>query len=273
MSESRGGHRWEFDEAVTVKRVGVGLYRGLVRSGWEVGDVTNGGYAMSIALQAALEELGLPDPLTVTAHFLRPAEPGTCELSIELLRRGRRHGTVAVAMRQHDRDILRVLTTCGDLAAAEGPSSTLLAPPDLPAPNRCPTLEEAGQFIERPISQYLEMRFDPALVRFVDGLPTGAGELAGWIRFSDGRPPDVTCAPVFLDAFPPSSANLDLDVVRAPTLELTVHVRERPAAGWLREVVRTPVVLGGYLVEDGELWDESGTLVAQSRQLALAPRS
>ena len=57
-----------------------------------------------------------------------------------------------------------------------------------------------------------------------------------------------------------------------PTLELTVHVRARPAPGWLRGVFTTRFISGGLLEEDGELWDSAGRMVAQSRQLALMPR-
>jgi acyl-CoA thioesterase len=42
--------------------------------------------------------------------------------------------------------------------------------------------------------------------------------------------------------------------------------------GWLRCRFTTRFVTGGYLEEDGEVWDEAGRLVAQSRQLALLPR-
>ena len=54
-----------------------------------------------------------------------------------------------------------------------------------------------------------------------------------------------------------------------PTLN---HVRERPVPGWLRARFTTRFVTGGFLEEDGELWDAADRLVAQSRQLALLPR-
>ena len=38
--------------------------------------------------------------------------------------------------------------------------------------------------------------------------------------------------------------------------------------GWLLVRFRTRVAAEGYLEEDGEIWDRSGRLLAQSRQLA-----
>jgi hypothetical protein len=66
--------------------------------------------------------------------------------------------------------------------------------------------------------------------------------------------------------------NLDLPLGWVPTLELTAHVRARPAPGRIAAEVRTRFVTGGLLEVDGVYWDSTGRLVAQSRQLALVPR-
>ncbi|MGA9746118.1 MAG: thioesterase family protein, partial [Nocardioides sp.] len=55
-------------------------------------------------------------------------------------------------------------------------------------------------------------------------------------------------------------------------LELGVHLRARPAPGWLRVMHRTRNLAGGLFEEDAEVWDSAGRLVAQSRQLAKVPR-
>ena len=74
-----------------------------------------------------------------------------------------------------------------------------------------------------------------------------------------------------VDAFPPTAFNAHLPIAWTPTLELTSHVRARPVPGWLSCQFTTHFIAGGFLEEDGEVWDASGRLVAQSRQLALVP--
>ena len=71
------------------------------------------------------------------------------------------------------------------------------------------------------------------------------------------------------DAFPPAVFGLLGPVGWVPTIELTVHLRRRPSPGWLLGEFWSEDLSDGRVLEDGALWDASGHLVAQSRQLAL----
>jgi len=77
---------------------------------------------------------------------------------------------------------------------------------------------------------------------------------------------DLLALPLIVDAAPPAVLELG---IASTTVELTVHLRARPAPGWLACRTWTSYVGGGYHEEDFEVWDSAGTLVAQSRQLAL----
>jgi hypothetical protein len=67
---------------------------------------------------------------------------------------------------------------------------------------------------------------------------------------------------------PPAVLDLDLGGW-VPTVQLTVHLRGRPAPGWLRVRSTTKAMIDGYLDEEAEFWDSDGNLVAQSRRLAM----
>ena len=94
---------------------------------------------------------------------------------------------------------------------------------------------------------------------------------AGRIRFRDGRPPDLLSVPLLVDSFTPAVFRLG-HVGWSPTIELTVHLRNRPTPGWLTATVRTTMLERGIFEEDVELWDSTNTLVAHSRQLQLTTR-
>ena len=97
--------------------------------------------------------------------------------------------------------------------------------------------------------------------------------MRGWFSLRHDQAIDTIGLLTAVDSFPPTIFNLGLPVGWVPTVELTAHVRARPAPGALRCAFTTRFVTGGFLEEDGEVWDSTGTLVAQSRQLALLPRA
>ena len=260
-----------FDQAIATEAVGDGRFRTEVSPRFNIGDKPNGGYVLACVLEAARQVAGedKPDPLTLTAHYLRPTSVGPADIHTELVRTGRRHAHVEARLVQ-DTERVRVLAAFGDLARAGAGTDTptLLrgGPPDLPPPEECigRTAQPGGA---PSIAQVVESRFAP-------GTPWLAGErssetvITGWIRFADGCDPDVRALPLLADAFPPAIFALG-PAGWVPTVELTVHVRARPAPGWLRCRFETRFLTGGYLEEDGEIWDADGRLVAQSRQLAM----
>jgi len=263
------GH--EFDRGIEVTRVGEGEYDATLDPGWVVGGGINGGYLLAVvanALRASLH--GKPDPITMTVHFLTASTPGPARVSTRTLRDG---GSVATASAELLQDGVRriaVLTTNGDLANLPVVVETTAVEPDLPAPEECTVMPDEVR-ATLPLTQRFEMRFDPATAGFLRGEPSGRGLIQSWFRLADGRQPDALSLLLALDAMPPVTFDLG-NHGWAPTLELTAHVRAVPAPGWLKLSHRTRNIAGGMFEEDCEVWDSTGRLVAQSRQLARLPR-
>jgi acyl-CoA thioesterase len=112
----------------------------------------------------------------------------------------------------------------------------------------------------------VECRF-PEQLGWAKGNPGGDPSLRFWMRFRDGRDADLRSIPLLVDAAAP--AVLEIGARGSTTLELTLHLRNRPAHGWLACRAVTRHVTNGYHEEDFEVWDSRGRLIAQSRQLAL----
>jgi acyl-CoA thioesterase len=256
---------YEFDEDTAVDRIAPGRLRGTLTDRWNVGTVPNGGYVLAVGMAALEQCVPQPDPITVTAHYLGPAVPGGVEIAVELLKTGRRFCNATASMRQNNREIVRLLATYGDLTKMEGPTHIATVPPQVPA------ADAPGRQRTPPFHVEVRHRFALGLAEPVDEAGKAAALESGWIRFADGRPMDVHCLGLIADAFPPAVFNVT-ERGWVPTLELTVHFRARPRSDTLHCAFRTRFLFGGLLEEDGEMWDETGTLVAQSRQLAAAPR-
>ena len=272
---------FELDRGIAVQRTAPGEYAAHLDGGWVVGGGVNGGYLLAVLGHAVSTDLaaeGQPDPVSVSAYFLSPSVPGPAVVRLRRIREGRRRTTVAATLLQVDDGVeverLTALAVFGDLGAPEPDVRREIPPVDLPPVEECIETRFAPEDVRRtaPLLERFGTRLDPACVGWAVGKPSGEGLIQGWFRLVDDRPLDPVALLLVVDALPPVTFDLGLPGW-APTLELTAHVRRRPAPGWARVRHATRTIAGGYFEEDCEVWDSEGHLVAQSRQLALLPRT
>jgi acyl-CoA thioesterase len=259
--------QYAFDVDTRVEAVADHRFAGAVTDRWNVlGGRPNGGYVMGVCLQALTRVMPLPDPLVVSAFFLRPTLPGPVEVRTALIRNGRRVSTGEAMLYQDGKEALRVTAAFADLRRAAGRTVMLGRKPELPPPDQALDLMGGHVIPGLTIGERVEYRVAtrPGWAR---GEPSGRPSQEFWMRFRDGREPDLLSLASLVDAAAP--AVLELGEAGSATVELTVHLRAHPAPGWLACRAATRYVIGGYHEEDFEIWDSTGTLVAQSRQLAL----
>jgi acyl-CoA thioesterase len=243
------------------------LFSGRLHASWNIGNNPNGGYLMAL-VAATVRQLHPqhPDPLSITAHYLRPGQGDQdCEVQATLIRSGKSVSTSRACLMQEGKPRLEVLSSFGNVQSAL-PAELSIQAPAIPPPDECVGRSGEAQGVFLTLLKRLDIKLHPDQAK--PGAPKRA-ETSGWIRFKDGRPPDALAALLFADAFPPAVFGLLGQVGWVPTIELTVNVRRRPVAGWMQARFQTLDLADGRLIEDGMLWDADGHLVAQSRQLAM----
>lgn len=255
----------QFDDETAVRPVGDG-YTTRLSGAWNIGANPNGGYAAQPVLRALAHLAGRPDPASITVHYLRPAlADADGDITASIVRAGRRATNASGTLTQDGAARLTVVAVLTDLSVAASdvsdPGITLVAP-EIPPPGQCVDRIELNQGVDLPLLSRVEVRVRP-------DQPAGGAVVEGWIRFRDGTDPTTAALVLFADSFPPAVHAVVARVGWVPTLELTVHVRRRPRAGWIQARVDCDDVAGGWMIESGTLWDETGALVARSRQLGM----
>ncbi|MFF0364667.1 MULTISPECIES: thioesterase family protein [Streptomyces] len=269
-----GAAEFDRDTAVTPREPGV--YDIDLSAGWTIINAVNGGYLLAVLGRALADALPHSDPFTISAHYLTASQPGPAVVRTETVRTGRTLSTGQASLFQPDEDgqeveRIRVLASYGDLDSLPDDVRTTAKPPAIPPMEQCFGPEDGPAPVDgsSAITERLMLKLDPSTLGWALGQPSGKGEMRAWFGLADGRDPDPFALLLAVDALPPTAFELGLSGW-VPTVELTVHVRCRPAPGPLRVSVTTRNLAGGFLEEDAEVWDSADRLVAQSRQLARA---
>jgi acyl-CoA thioesterase len=264
-----------FDAATSVTRTEGGGLAAELDPGWDVGGgILNGGYLLSVVGRAAVMESPHPHPVALSASYLRAPAAGPVTLDVVSGPAGKTLAHSLVTLSDDGGPALTVQATTATLGSA--PSDYGRPMPDVPPVEECFSVAEhrdlAPPGVQVPgLSLRVDTRLDIATAGWAFGQPSGEPVLRAWMRFADGREPDPLALLTFADALPPTSFAMG-NLGWAPTVQLQVLVRALPAPGWCLVEARSSEISGGWVDEDYRIWDSTGRLVAQSRQLARAPR-
>jgi acyl-CoA thioesterase len=250
------------------------LFDADVSPNWRAGRGPHGGYLAAMLLRALTETVGEARraPRSLTIHYARAPAPGPVEIHTAIERAGRSLSTLSARMEQDGK--LMALALAAFSVPWQAPEIA-----DLPLPD----VEPAEPRVDGPRPPHPQA---PPFARHMEFQPrmgtrpfTGTDapmEVGGWLALPEPRPLDALALAFFSDAlFSPPFIRLTEPAV-TPTVDLTIHFRASFADEPRGEPVehcfarfRSTVVHEGFFEEDGVIWAADGTVLLQSRQLAL----
>ena len=267
-----------------------------VASDWRAGRGPHGGYLAAMLLRALMASVRDPAraPRSLTIHYARAPEPGPVRITTTLEREGRSLSTLSARMHQGDELIALVLSAFS--LPWSGPEISEVSMPRVAGADRSREglkLMEHGPEFARHI--VLQPRFE--------GRPLSGEQhpmlIRAWMGLAEPRAVDALSLAFFSDALIPAPYMRMREFSAVPTIDLTVHFRDRlgPAPAAARGAQRdsregdgdapngehpqhdphelvlaqttSELVHDGFFVEDGLIWASDGTLLAHSRQLAI----
>ena len=252
----------QFLTHTAVSPQGDSRWQAQVHRGWRIGSVANGGYVLALVGRAFSEALNQPDPLSINAFYLAPVALGEVEVAVESLSETRSTHFASADLRQEGELKLRATAAYTDLDRLSGPDWANVTPPEVPAFDDV----AAPAMSHLEIQQSIDLRMVQGAEVFTDGKTNDSGEFIAWLAHRDGAAPGPIDLLMFADIMPPPIFTIYGAYGWVPTVELTVQVRRKPAAGPLLARHTTHHVTRGVAETDTEIWDVKGDLVAMARQ-------
>ena len=269
----------EFDRTTAVGDAGDGPMTAELDPGWEVGGgILNGGYLLALVARAAVARSPHPHPVALAASYLRAAAAGPAQLHVTPGTAGRTLAHSSVVLADDRGPLIAVQATTGTLVDEEpayrsaGTRMPVVPPVEDCLDMTAADVEGPGGLVAPGLLTRLDTRLDPATAGWATGRPSGEPVMRAWVRLAGGRDHDPLSLIALADCLPPSIWGMGT-LGWAPTVQLQVLVRAVPAPGWCLVESRSGEIVGGWIDEDYRIWDSTGRLVAQSRQLARAPKS
>jgi acyl-CoA thioesterase len=262
----------KFERDTTVTRVDDDAYEASIDEGWFVFRGPNGGYVAALVLRAMTERVGDPAraPRSLTLHYVSPADVGPVRVTTSVERVGR--SLTSCSARLHQGDRLVALAMAAFSAPRPGPVFCDLEMPDVAPPD---AIDPVAIHPDAPaIAHRWDTRWAIGDKPWQDAPPAREAVAGGWIRLEEPQVLDACAVAAITDAWVPPLFSRMREPIVLPTIDLTVHFRvslplsDATPDDYLLAVFRNTAANEGFVEESGEVWSKTGTLVAQSRQLA-----
>jgi acyl-CoA thioesterase len=268
-----------FAHDTAVAGLGDGAYTATIDPSWWIVAGPNGGYVAALVLRAMRAEVDDPTrrPRSLTLQYLRPPAAGEVDIAVAVERAGRTVTNVSARMSQGGRLLVVALAAFAvdrPGAVAFDELDGLPRLPDgaaVPAAAAIPYVDVDPER-DVPMRQHYDLRWvlgDRPFETPTDG--GGTARTGGWLRPAEPEPIDEVVLAAMTDAWMPPIFSRVGEPLAVPTVDLTIHFRgvpEDPLAHCF-VVFDSPVARDGYLVEHGRIYSAAGTLLAESRQLAV----
>ena len=269
------------DTAVTKLTVAPGWYTADLPNAWDF-RTPSGGALMTVAMRAMQQELADPAlrPLSANTHFCSPVPAGPLEIRVEVLRHGGAAAQVRAQLSSSTMPGPGLEVSATFARDRDGVDLIDTAPPGVPPPDECPSLDEGHGIVtrERPrMFGNLETRLAQGHLWWNTDWEAGPARIARWFRYKipqtlpDGRF-DPLAIPPIADTMPPAliqQLGPRHDPFFAPSLDLTIHFLEDTTAEWILTAVHVPRARAGYATANAEIWDDRGRLIATATQMML----
>jgi hypothetical protein len=255
-----------FDEDIANHSLDGPLHIGVaIAPNWSINGLPNGGYLMALMANAMLQAGAKKKIAIVTATYIARCAAAEARVSLEKIAASAQFERLQASLYQDERERIRAWGTFVGEEMACALNRQEVAAPQVAPLAECIAIPQIPQFT---LLDQMDLRLDPACAGWMSNRLVEKSEHKGWIRFKDDRPYDDLALLLIADAFPPPVYVSQGLAAWVPTLELSVNIRKRPASQWLQCIFRTRFITCGLLEEDGQVWDETGELIAISRQIA-----
>jgi acyl-CoA thioesterase len=259
-----------FDRDTAVERCGDGRYGTTISANWSNGRSVNGGFVAAVLVRAMESEIGEPERTlrSLTIHYLRGPELADADVSVRVERRGR--ALTSLSGRLIQDGVVVAIALAAFSKPFAGAAEYDETGGQMPAPPRSLGPPPRGE-ISPPFLHNFRMAPAVGPAPFSGDGPAVTG---GWIELAEPRALDTALVVALTDTWWPSPFSHLHERIPALTIDLTVHVRGSlpcPAQPVFSEF-RSILMREGMFEEDGRLRAVDGTLLAQSRQLALLPQ-